>query len=68
MRLLVEAVVMAVAAVSFCLMLAAFGMIVRGGGWQPALQLTAEDGIEVVRAQLRGERLRLPLAATPGTS
>jgi hypothetical protein len=25
-------------------------------------------GIEVVRAQLRGERLPLPLAATPDTS
>ena len=25
-------------------------------------------GIEVVRAKLRGERLRLPLAATPDTS
>jgi hypothetical protein len=27
-----------------------------------------QDGIEVVRAQLRGERLPLPLAATPDTS
>jgi hypothetical protein len=42
MRLLAEGAVMAVAAVGFCLMLVAFGMIVRRGGWQPALQVTAD--------------------------
>jgi hypothetical protein len=42
MRLLAEGAVMAVAAVGFCLLLVAFGMIVRRGGWQPALRLTTE--------------------------
>jgi hypothetical protein len=42
MRSLAEVAVMAAAALGFGLMLVAFGMIVGRGGWQPALQFTAE--------------------------
>jgi hypothetical protein len=42
MWFLAEGAVMGVAAAGFCLMLVAFGMIIRRGGWQPAMQLTAE--------------------------
>jgi hypothetical protein len=52
MRLLAEGVLMAVAVVGFCLMLVAFGMIVRRGGWQPALQLTAEGRWPLARRLL----------------
>jgi hypothetical protein len=38
MRLLAEVVVMAIAAIGFCLLLAGFALIVRRGGWRPALQ------------------------------
>ena len=42
MRLLAEGVVMALAAVGFCLLLAGFAMVVRRGGWRPALQPAAQ--------------------------
>jgi hypothetical protein len=42
MRLLEEGAVMALAAVGFFLLLAGFAMVVRRGGWRPALQPTAQ--------------------------
>ena len=42
MRLLAEGVVMALAALGFCLLLAGFAMVVRRGGWRPALQPAAQ--------------------------
>jgi hypothetical protein len=42
MRLLAEGVVMALAAVGFCLLLAGFAMVVRRGGWRPALPSAAQ--------------------------
>ena len=42
MRSFVEGAVMAVAAIGFCFLLVAMGMIVRRGGWQPAFQATAD--------------------------
>jgi hypothetical protein len=42
MRLLAEGVVMALAGVGFCLLLAGFAMVVRRGGWRPALQPAAQ--------------------------
>jgi hypothetical protein len=42
MRLLAEVLVMALAAAGFCLLLAAFALIVRRGGWRPAPQPGAQ--------------------------
>jgi hypothetical protein len=41
MRLLAEVVVMAMAVVAFCLLLAGFALVVRRGGWRPAPHLAA---------------------------
>ena len=42
MRLLAEVMVMAIAAVGFCLLLAGFALVVRRGGWRPALHPAAQ--------------------------
>jgi hypothetical protein len=42
MRLVAEVVVMAMAAVGFCLLVAGFAMVARRGGWLAAMQSTAE--------------------------
>jgi hypothetical protein len=42
MRVVPVRIVAAIGAVAFCLMAASFVMVLRGGGWQRAMQFTPE--------------------------